>query len=131
MPVEFEPPQPDLDAREVAWAAINEVIDPCSRFNGSHLGLVDLGMVKDVSVEGQTAKVTLLLDDPVCIYTFLIQKEIREALEERGIDDVEIHVCADELWTADRLSQVARVRLGRTPTQERGGQPTVPSRAEG
>lgn len=125
MPVPFEAPQPDLAAREAALAAINEVIDPCSRFNGSHLGLVDLGMVKDVSVQGQSAKVTLLLDDPVCIYTFVIQKEIREALGERGIDDVEIHVCGDELWTADRLSQTARVRLGRSLDQEPGGQPTV------
>ena len=100
---------------ESAWAAVNEVIDPCSRFNGSHLGLVDLGMVKDVTVDGRSATVTLLLDDPVCIYTFVIQKEIREALGQRGIDDVEIRICADELWTAERLSEVARMRLGRRP----------------
>ena len=105
--------EPSHDAGAVAWAAINEVIDPCSRFNGSHLGLVDLGMVKDVAVEGRSAKVTLLLDDPVCIYTFIIQKEIRQALEQRGIDDVHIEICADELWTADRLSDAARVRLNR------------------
>jgi metal-sulfur cluster biosynthetic enzyme len=123
MAVEAEPSQPEVDAREVTLAAINEVIDPCSRLHGSHLGLVDLGMVKDVCVEGQSAKVTLLLDDPVCMYTFVIQKEIREALERRGIHDVEIHVCADELWTADRLSQFASVRLGRSPTREPGGQP--------
>jgi metal-sulfur cluster biosynthetic enzyme len=110
-----ERPGPDLEARQVALAAINEVIDPCSRFNGSHLGLVDLGMVKDVSVHGRSAKVTLLLDDPVCMYTFVMQKEIREALEQRGIDDVEVHICADELWTADRLSDFASIRLGRRP----------------
>lgn len=115
MQIGSEPPQPDLQPREMALAAINEVIDPCSRFNGSHLGLVDLGMVKDVSVEGQSAKVTLLLDDPVCIYTFVMQKEIREALEQRGIDDVEIQICADQLWTPDRLSPLANVRLGRGP----------------
>jgi metal-sulfur cluster biosynthetic enzyme len=108
-------PEQPLDAGAVAWAAINEVIDPCSRFNGSHLGLVDLGMVKHVAVEGRSAKITLLLDDPVCIYTFVIQQEIRQALEQRGINNVEIEICADELWTADRLSDAARVRLGRPP----------------
>jgi metal-sulfur cluster biosynthetic enzyme len=96
-------------------AAINQVVDPCSRLNGSHLGLVDLGMVKGVHVEGRSAKVTLLLDDPICIYTFVIQHEIRAALEQRGIDQVEIEICADELWTADRLSDLASVRLGRRP----------------
>ena len=116
MPTKSEPP---LDALAVALAAINEVIDPCSRFNGSHLGLVDLGMVKDVSVQGPSAKITLLLDDPVCIYTFVIQKEIRQALEQRGINDVEIDICADELWTADRLSDFAGVRLGRRPSPGR------------
>ncbi len=108
MPTTSEPP---VDAREVVLAAINDVIDPCSRLNGSHLGLVDLGMVKDVSVQGPSVKITLLLDDPVCLYTFVIQQEIRQALEERGIPDVEIEICAEELWTADRLSPVARLRL--------------------
>jgi metal-sulfur cluster biosynthetic enzyme len=112
MPTRSELP---LDAGAVAWDAINEVIDPCSRFNGSHIGLVDLGMVKDVAVDGPSARITLLLDDPVCLYTFIIQKEIRHALEQRGINDVEIEICADELWTADRLSDTARVRLGRPP----------------
>jgi len=110
------PPEPPLDAQAAVWAAINEVVDPCSRLNGSHLGLVDLGMVKDVAVDGPSAKVTLLLDDPVCIYTFVIQHEIRQALRARGINDVEIEICADELWTADRLSATAQVRLGRSPS---------------
>jgi metal-sulfur cluster biosynthetic enzyme len=124
MPTKSEPP---VDAGAVAWAAINEVIDPCSRFHGSHLGLVDLGMVKDVTVQGPSAKITLLLDDPVCLYTFVIQQEIRQALEQRGINNVEIEICADKLWTADRLSDAARVRLGgppdagrRTPTSTTG-----------
>ena len=123
MPIEFEPSEPDLDARREVLAAINEVIDPCSRFNGSHLGLVDLGMVKDVFVEGRSAKVTLLLDDPVCLYTFVIQQEIRQALEQRGIGDVAIEICADELWTADRLSDFASVRLGRRPDPGRRAPP--------
>lgn len=107
-------PRPGLAAAAVL-GAINEVIDPCSRFNGSHLGLVDLGMVKDVSVEGRTAKVTLLLDDPVCIYTCVIQNEIRQVLGKRGFDEVDIQICPDEIWTADRLSPFAQRRLGRSP----------------
>ncbi len=45
-----DPSASRLDARAGALAAINEVIDPCSRLNGTDLGLVDLGMVKDVAV---------------------------------------------------------------------------------
>ncbi len=84
-----------------------------------HRSIVDLGMVKDVVVEGRSAKVTLLLDDPICVYTFVIQHEICRALEQRGIEDVQIEICADELWTADRLSDSARIRLGRRPTNVR------------
>ncbi|MFN2589566.1 MAG: metal-sulfur cluster assembly factor [Actinomycetota bacterium] len=128
MPAQSEP-RSDATGRGAAWAAINEVIDPCSRFNGSHLGLVDLGMVKDVDVHGSSATITLLLDDPVCMYTFIIQKEIREALAKRGIDHVEIRVCGDEIWTTDRLSHVAAVRLGRVAAPRRappdGGNGTV------
>ena len=107
-----DPAVSGLHSRDAVLAAINEVIDPCSRLNGSHLGLVDLGMVKDVSVEGQSATITLLLDDPVCMYTFVIQHEIREALRRRGIEEVDIGICADEIWSADRLSDAARIRLG-------------------
>ena len=113
-----DPAAPDVDARARILAAINDVIDPCSRLNGSNLGLVDLGMVKDVAVHGQTAKVTLLLDDPICMYTFVIQQEIRQALERRGIPDVDIDICADELWTAERLTPTARVRLRRDPKSD-------------
>ena len=108
-----EPLRPDVTARAAALAAINEVIDPCSRLNGSHLGLVDLGMVRDVVIDGRSARIMLLLDDPICMYTFVIQHEIRQALQQAGITDVEIEICSDELWTADRLSEAARVRLGR------------------
>jgi metal-sulfur cluster biosynthetic enzyme len=45
------------------------------------------------------------------MYTFVIQQEIRQALARRGIKNVDIDLCADELWTADRLSHVARIRL--------------------
>jgi metal-sulfur cluster biosynthetic enzyme len=128
MPTTSEPP---LDAAAVAWAAINEVIDPCSRLNGSHLGLVDLGMVKHVAVHGSSAKITLLLDDPVCLYTFVIQQEIRQALGQRGINHVEIEICSDELWTADRLSDAARVRLGRRhPARSTTGQTAPASSAD-
>ena len=131
MPAPPDPIRSETARREAALAAINEVIDPCSRLNGSHLGLVDLGMVKDLFVEGRSATITLLLDDPICMYTFVIQHDIREALRRRGIDHVEIEICADEIWTADRLSDAARIRLGRRhPARSTTGQTPPASSAD-
>jgi metal-sulfur cluster biosynthetic enzyme len=94
-------------------AAVNGVIDPCSVFNGTRLGLVDLGMVDEVAVRDGAAKVTLRLDDPVCVYTFVIHQGLREALATLGVHEVEFEINGRDPWTEDRLSETARRRLTR------------------
>jgi metal-sulfur cluster biosynthetic enzyme len=99
--------------REV-WSALDHVVDPCSRFNGSYLSFVALGMVDAVEVmDDGVARIRLLLDDPTCLYLVEIHKDLREAvLAVEGITSVELSVRSDELWTNELLSPAAHARLG-------------------
>lgn len=94
------------------YAAIRRVVDPCSRFNGTDLSLVDLGMVEWVKIKDGVVNIRLLLDDPTCIYTFVIQRDIREAVSQLAkVDAVEIELTPDQIWTEDRMLPDARERL--------------------
>jgi metal-sulfur cluster biosynthetic enzyme len=93
-------------------AAIGEVVDPCSRLYGTDLSLIDLGMVERVSVDGGSVHVALLLDDPLCVYTFVIQKELRERIGALdGVQDVDIEVLPRFDWSRARVLPAARARL--------------------
>ena len=92
--------------------AIGAVVDPCSRLHGTDLSLFDLGMVERVQVDGGAVRVELLLDDPLCMYTYVIQKELREGLMAvDGVDSVEVTVRPDFGWSRRRVSVTAQRRL--------------------
>jgi metal-sulfur cluster biosynthetic enzyme len=93
-------------------AAIDAVVDPCSRLYGTNISLLDLGMVERVQIDGGAVRVDLLLDDPLCMYTFVIQRELRERIAALdGVESVEISVLPDFGWSRERVSPAARARL--------------------
>jgi metal-sulfur cluster biosynthetic enzyme len=103
---------------QAIWNALDGVIDPCSRFNGTYLSFVALGMIDEVRADDDgSTHVRLLLDDPTCLYMVEIHHEVREAvLGVAGVTGVEISVRGDELWDSTRLTPAARTVLGRRPT---------------
>lgn len=92
--------------------AIQGVVDPCSRLQGTDLSLLDLGMVESVRVHRGRVQVDLLLDDPLCMYTFVIQKELRDRVGALpGVTAVDIAVLPDFTWSKERVTPRARARL--------------------
>lgn len=92
--------------------AIAAVVDPCSRLYGTDLSLLDLGMVERVHVDGGAVQLDLLLDDPLCMYTFVIQRDLRERIAALdGVESVEITVLPDFGWSRERVTPAARQRL--------------------
>ncbi len=92
--------------------AIAAVVDPCSRIQGTDLSLLDLGMVERIDVDGGSVHVALLLDDPLCVYTFSLQKELRERIGALpGVTAVEISVVPEFTWSKERVTPQARARL--------------------
>jgi metal-sulfur cluster biosynthetic enzyme len=95
--------------------ALRGVLDPCSLFNGTRLSLVELGMVANVEHTGNgCVRISLLLDDPVCLYVADIHHELRAvALAVPGVSRVEFDFLRDQLWTQERATPAARKRMRR------------------
>jgi len=73
-----------LDAAAVT-AALKKVLDP-----ELHRDLVSLGMVKDVTVAGETVRLKIELTTPACPLKDQISKEVTEALTGAGFRSVEL-----------------------------------------
>lgn len=93
-------------------AALAGIIDPCSRFNGTCLNLVEMGLVREVLIDEGAVHVRLLLTDPSCVFTFEIIREIRDAVGAlHGVTEVTVESTADQLWTEERLAPETAARL--------------------
>jgi metal-sulfur cluster biosynthetic enzyme len=108
----------DADAREVAMAdarttvleALRSVYDPCCQEKG--LSVVDMGLVRSVAVDGDQARVELLLTTGWCPFAANLVGMISERIEALpGLAGADVEVVWDEPWTVDRLSDTARRQL--------------------
>jgi metal-sulfur cluster biosynthetic enzyme len=90
--------------------ALGDVYDPCCAERG--LSVVDMGLVEDVHVEGSRVRVELVLTTGWCPFVASLSATIPERLRQlRGVENVEVNVLWDPVWTTDRLSQKARAEL--------------------
>lgn len=112
---------------------VSEVLDPCSVHNGTRLTFADLGMIDDVSVDDAgTARIRLVLDDPLCVYMVEIITGLRAAaLSVDGIAEARVEIAGDELWTPDRLPArtLERMDQWRQVRERRWSLPITPVRA--
>ena len=90
--------------------ALGDVYDPCCAERG--LSVVDMGLVEDVHVEGSSVRVELVLTTGWCPFVASLSATIPDRLRQlRGVENVEVNVLWDPVWTTDRLSQKARAEL--------------------
>jgi metal-sulfur cluster biosynthetic enzyme len=96
-------------------ASTNDVLEALRQVEDPELGMdiVDLGLVYDVAVEGETAKVIYSLTSMGCPAGPLIAQDIdRATLEVPGVEQVELELTFDPPWTPDRMSDDAKFILG-------------------
>lgn len=93
-----------------AEAALSEVYDPCCAEKG--ISVVDMGLLRSVTVAEGRARVELLLTSGWCPFAARVLTDVRERIAAvPGIDDAEVEIVWDEAWTTDRLSPGARDKL--------------------
>lgn len=93
MPFPFAMPADSVNT-DVIWTALSTVIDP-------ELGrdIVTLGLVYDVSLDGNTARVTYTLTTPGCPMERVITDGVRSAvLQVEGITRVDTEIVWDPAW---------------------------------
>ena len=90
--------------------ALGGVYDPCCAARG--LSVVDMGLVEDVHIDGSRVRVDLVLTTGWCPFVASLSTTIPDRLRRlRGVEDVEVNVLWDPVWTSDRLSPKAHAEL--------------------
>lgn len=96
---------PTLEER--CWAALAEIQDP-----EMPIGLVDLGLIYGLAVNGALVTVDLTFTAMGCPATDFILEDVREKLlAQPGVETVQIRIVWDPPWSSKRLTEAGRDTL--------------------
>jgi ring-1,2-phenylacetyl-CoA epoxidase subunit PaaD len=96
-----------LATRDELFAILDEVKDP----EVPVLSVVELGIVRDVQLDGGSVTVTITPTYSGCPAMRVIEEDIRAALASRGLSPVQINTVYAPAWTTDWLSSEAKAKL--------------------
>lgn len=97
---------------EQVRAALHEVCDPCSLAAGTPVSIVDLGLVRDVAVDGGRVHVEIGVTGPGCTYTGHFAIAVRDVVGRLdGVRDVDVALDTTTLWDPSRISPSAQQSL--------------------
>lgn len=77
------------------------------------ISVVELGVVRDVAIDGDTVTVTMTPTYSGCPAMKEMEADVRSALEARGIGHVEVKRVLSPAWTTDWIGPDAREKLRR------------------
>jgi ring-1,2-phenylacetyl-CoA epoxidase subunit PaaD len=105
------------------WAALEEVPDP----EIPVISLVDLGVVRDVQVDGDRVHVQFTPTFLGCPALEVMRRTLTEKVEALGAE-ADVEAVADDSWSTDRISPAGREKLraaGLAPPAPRAAGPTT------
>ena len=90
--------------------ALRDCYDPCCRDRG--ISVVDMGLIENVKVTGRNVDIDILLTTGWCPSVAILFQMMKERVEQfKRVDEVNVKVVWDPVWTMDRLSESARKKL--------------------
>jgi metal-sulfur cluster biosynthetic enzyme len=105
---EVQPDEPDVTLKEQVIEALRNVHDPELGIN-----IVDLGLVYDVKIEGDTVHVVYTLTTMGCPIGPMIEAEIKRFLSGvEGVEEVNAEMVLRPPWTPEMMSEEAKEALG-------------------
>jgi ring-1,2-phenylacetyl-CoA epoxidase subunit PaaD len=108
---------------EAVWEALADIPDP----EIPVISLVDLGVVKDVSVDGDRVRIAFTPTFMGCPALEVMKRELERAVEAIG-GRPEVDVVMDDSWSTDRITPAGREKLreaGFAPPTPRAAGPTT------
>jgi FeS assembly SUF system protein len=88
--------------------ALKECYDPEIPVN-----VWDLGLIYDVSVDGEKLHVKMTLTAPGCPMHTFISQDVKEKLQSiSGVKEATVEVVWDPPWSPDKMSPQAKAQLG-------------------
>ncbi len=113
-----------MPSQEQIWRALQEVMDP----EIPVLSLVDLGIIREVKVEGQEVTVVMTPTFSGCPALEAMRQEVEEKLQELGVPRPRVEVVLDPPWSSDQISPEGRRKLeafGLAPPPVHRGDPEI------
>jgi ring-1,2-phenylacetyl-CoA epoxidase subunit PaaD len=89
------------------WDYMEEVYDP----EVPVLTIVDLGIVRNITYQGECCKITITPTYSGCPAMKRIEEDVIQKLDEKGIGNVEVDLVLSPAWTTDWLSDSGRKKL--------------------
>jgi ring-1,2-phenylacetyl-CoA epoxidase subunit PaaD len=109
----------DVVTAAAVWAALDEIPDP----EIPVISLVDLGVVRDVAVDGAHVRIEFTPTFLGCPALEVMRRAMEEKVEALG-GEPEVAVIQDDSWSTDRISPAGREKL-----REAGFAPPAPRAA--
>jgi ring-1,2-phenylacetyl-CoA epoxidase subunit PaaD len=117
--------------REAVWAALDTVPDP----EVPVISVVELGIVRDVEIDGGAVTVVITPTYSGCPAMREIERDVLAALRARGWEDARIRTVFAPAWTTEWMSDATREKLrayGIAPPRAGSAEPAlVPLRRRG
>ena len=96
-----------MNLKKKVITEIKKIYDPEIPVN-----IYELGLIYDISVEGNNVKVKMTLTSPNCPVAESLPKEVKDSiLEIKEIDDVELDLVWDPPWNKSMMSEAAKLEL--------------------
>ena len=89
------------------WSVLRTVLDP----EVPVLSVVELGIVRDVTVEDAGVTVTVTPTYSGCPAVQVIERDILQALADHGVPDARVRTVFSPPWTSDWIPEEARAKL--------------------
>ncbi len=100
-------PVPPSMRTEDYWKQLNNILDP-----ELGVGIVDLGLIYDVKIEGTTANITMTFTSMACpVGPNIIARARYEMEAYPGIEDVNVNVVWTPVWNKDMINPEIREML--------------------
>lgn len=98
------------EVSEVILGALRTVYDPCCK--EKEISVVDMGLIESIDLDGDAAKVELVLTSGWCPFAVDLLRMIQEKVESLPeVEGAEVEVVWEKAWSPERLSEPARDKL--------------------
>jgi FeS assembly SUF system protein len=96
-----------MDLREQVIAEIRKIYDPEIPVN-----IYELGLIYDVKVKNDKAKIIMTLTTPNCPVAESLPKEVKDsAMQVEGIEEVDLDLVFEPPWDKSMMSEAAKLEL--------------------
>ncbi|KRO55345.1 MAG: FeS assembly SUF system protein [Pelagibacteraceae bacterium BACL5 MAG-120705-bin12] len=96
-----------MTLKEKVIEEIRKIYDPELPVN-----IYELGLIYDVQVDNNNAKIKMTLTTPNCPVAESLPKEVKDgAMQVEGIENVDLELVWDPPWNKDMMSEAAKLEL--------------------